>query len=33
MVKLHEKLDEAAKKAVHTLDKHYDGDVRAKLAL
>lgn len=33
MVKLPEKLDEAAKKAVHTLDKHYDGDVRAKLAL
>jgi molecular chaperone DnaJ len=33
MVKLPENLDEAARKAVATLDKAYDGDVRAKLAL
>ncbi len=33
MIKLPEPLDEAAKKAVHTLEKHYSGDVRAKLAL
>ncbi len=33
MVKLPEALDEAGKKAVHVLEKHYGGDVRAKLAL
>lgn len=33
MVKLPEELDDAARKAVHTLDKHYHGDVRAKLTL
>lgn len=33
MVKLPEHLDEAAKKAVSALEKHYRGDVRAKLAL
>ncbi len=33
MVKLPEALDEAAKKAVHVLEKHYEGDVRAKLTL
>ncbi|MFZ5439472.1 MAG: DnaJ C-terminal domain-containing protein [Myxococcota bacterium] len=33
MVKLPEHLDEATKKAIHTLDKHYAHDVRAKLAL
>ncbi len=33
MVKLPEQLDDAARKAVQTLEKHYDGEVRAKLAL
>lgn len=33
MVKLPEVLDESAKKAIETLDKHYLGDVRAKLTL
>lgn len=33
MIKLPEHLDEAAKKALHTLEKHYQGDPRAKLAL
>jgi hypothetical protein len=35
MVKLpeHLHLDEAGKKAIHTLEKHYHGDVRAKLTL
>ena len=33
MIKLPEQLDETARKAVHTLEKHYHGDVRAKLTL
>jgi DnaJ-class molecular chaperone len=33
MVKLPEKLDDAAKKAIAELEKHYAGDVRAKLTL
>ena len=33
MIKLPEHLDETAKKAVHTLETHYLGDVRAKLTL
>ena len=33
MIKLPETLDEATKKAVTTLEKHYHGDVRAKIAL
>ena len=33
MIKLPETLDETAKKAVHTIEKHYHGDVRAKLTL
>lgn len=33
MVKLPEVLDESAKKAIETLDKHYLGDVRSKITL
>lgn len=33
MIKLPEHLDDASKKAIHTLEKHYGGDPRAKLAL
>lgn len=33
MVKLPEHIDETARKAIHTLEKHYHGDVRAKLTL
>ncbi len=33
MIKLPEHLDDASKKALHTLEKHYRGDPRAKLAL
>jgi DnaJ-class molecular chaperone len=33
MVKLPEHLDDTARKAIHTLEKHYHGDVRAKLTL
>ena len=33
MVKLPEHLDETARKAIHTLEKHYHGDVRGKLTL
>ena len=33
MIKLPEHLDETARKAVHTLEKHYHGDVRSKLTL
>lgn len=33
MIKLPETIDEAATKAIHTLEKHYPGDVRSKLTL